>query len=69
MILILAGVLLLACGGLGVVAMVAIRVDQRRLSLADDDSRACEPTAIRRLLGVYVRQAGKTADVCGQAGR
>jgi hypothetical protein len=68
MILILAGVLLLACGALGVVALVAIRIDQRRLSLADD-SRDCERTAIRRLLGVYVRQAGKTADVCGEAGR
>lgn len=67
MILILAGVLLLACGSLGVVALVAIRVDQRRLSLADD-SRVGERTAVRRLLGVYVRQAGTTADVC-QAGR
>jgi hypothetical protein len=68
MILILAGVLLLACGGLGVVALVAIRVDQRRMSLADG-SRVCERTAIRRLLGVYVRQAGEPADVCGQGGR
>ncbi len=69
MILILAGALLLACGGaLGVLVLVAIRVDVRHMSLTDE-SRTCERTAARRLLGVYVRQAGHALDLCDQARR
>jgi hypothetical protein len=68
MIVILAGALVLACGALGAVVLVAIRVDAGRMSLADE-SRACERTAARRLLGVHVRRAGEAPGVCGQAGR
>jgi len=67
MILILAGALLLACGALGVLVLVAIRVDERHMSLADE-SGACERTAARRLLGVYVRQAGQ-AGTCDRVRR